>query len=131
MEKKTNQLSLDSSGEAAKEPAVGLFGEFLHAMIKESEFTYSAFYKELGIKKAYFYDIISGRTNPPPPEKQFKIIALLKPDKETTELFFDLAAKERHEFPADLELLIDDEMKKKLRSSREYTRLLKLQEGEK
>ena len=125
MEKKKNELSFVPAGEKSEEVAIGLFGKLLHAMIKESEFTYSAFYKELGIKKAYFYDIISGRTNPPPPEKLFKIIALLKPDKEMTELFFDLAAKERNEFPADLLLFIDDERKKELRKSQAYKDLIK------
>ena len=64
--------------------------------------TQTAFYKALGIKKPYYYDIVSGRVNPPPPQLQFKAIEILQPDERSQETFFDLAAKERGEMPADV-----------------------------
>ena len=78
------------------------FGQLLKVMIKNAGFSNYEFYTQLGIAKPYFYEIIGDRTNPPPPEKQFLIIELLKPDKKAKEQFFDLAAKERNEIPADI-----------------------------
>ena len=42
------------------------FGEYLRQLIKDSGITQHKFYTELGIRKPYFYDILAGRTNPPP-----------------------------------------------------------------
>ena len=78
------------------------FGQLLKSMIKQARLTNYEFYSQLGIAKPYFYEIIGDRTNPPPPDKQFAIIELLNPDKITKERFFDLAAKERREVPADI-----------------------------
>ena len=36
---------------------------------------------------------------------------ILKPTDDTCRQFFELAAKERNEFPADLQLIIDEKMK--------------------
>lgn len=100
------------------------FGQLLSKMIADSDFSNREFYEKLNIKKVYFYDIIKGRMKPPPKEKQFEIIKILKPDNKTCREFFSRAAEERGEFPADLELLISDEMKKDLRKSNDYQRLL-------
>jgi transcriptional regulator with XRE-family HTH domain len=78
------------------------FGDYLKQLIREAGYTQNEFYTQLGIKKPYFYDIISGRTNPPPPHLQFKALEILHADDETKELFFNLAAKERGELPADI-----------------------------
>jgi len=78
------------------------FGEFLKTLIKDAGMTQYEFYSELGIKKAYFYDILSGRVNPPPPELQFKTMDILKTDEGTKKKFYDLAAKARGDFPADI-----------------------------
>ena len=79
-------------------------------MLKQSKMTHTVFYTLLGIKKPYFYDILSGKTNPPPAEKQFAILRILKPDKETCSLFFELAAKERNEVPADIAKYLEVEI---------------------
>lgn len=42
------------------------FGEYLRQLIRDSGITQHKFYTELGIRKPYFYDILAGRTNPPP-----------------------------------------------------------------
>ena len=100
------------------------FGQLLHDMVKESPMTNRQFYELLGIKRAYFYEIIGGRTNPPPADKQFEIIKILKLDDDMCRQFFELAAKERNEFPADLQLLINDDLKNNLRKSQGYRDLL-------
>ena len=48
------------------------FGEYLRQLIKDSGITQHKFYTELGIRKPYFYDILAGRTNPPPYPLQLK-----------------------------------------------------------
>lgn len=65
--------------------------------------TQTEFYNELGIKKAYFYDIVSGRINSPPHDLQFRAVQLLKSSEPEKEKFFDLAAKIRGDMPADIE----------------------------
>lgn len=84
------------------------FGDFLKELIKNAGLTPTEFYTALGIKKPYFYDIVSGRVNPPPHSLQFKSMEILKPDEGAKEDFFDLAAKERGDIPADITKLIID-----------------------
>ena len=55
------------------------FGDMLKHMIKLSEMSQICFYTELGITKPYFYDILSGKVNPPPPKVQFKMANILRP----------------------------------------------------
>ena len=78
------------------------FGEYLRQLIKDSGITQHKFYTELGIRKPYFYDILAGRTNPPPYPLQLKAMEILQASDETREVFFDLAAKGRKELPADI-----------------------------
>lgn len=84
------------------------FGEYLRQLIKDSGMTQRKFYTELGIRKPYFYDILSGRTNPPPYSLQLKAMEILQASNETRETFFDLAAKGRNELPADIAKYIDE-----------------------
>ena len=84
------------------------FGNYLKSLIKDAGLTQSEFYTQLGIKKPYFYDIVSGRISPPPPNLQIKALEILRADEETSEHFFDLAAKERREFPADITQMAAD-----------------------
>lgn len=78
------------------------FGDYLRTLIKQAGMTQTQFYTSLGITKPYFYDILSGRVSPPPPELQFKSIEILGTDGDARTLFFDLAAKDRGEVPADI-----------------------------
>ena len=48
------------------------FGNYLRYLIKKAGMTQTQFYTALGITKPYFYDILSGKVSPPPPELQFK-----------------------------------------------------------
>lgn len=100
------------------------FCDLLSQMLKDSGKTKIAFYTELGIKKPYFYDIISGKVNPPPPEKQFAIIKILKPNLDTCKKFFELAAAERNEMPADLVCYIDESMRESLRKGQDYKKMI-------
>lgn len=101
------------------------FGELLNSMIENSKLSKRQFYEKLNIKKVYFYDIIGGRTNPPPPEKQFEIIKILNPDEATRNMFFEIAAKERDEFPADLKAFFDYKNTNDIRSSTEFLEFMK------
>lgn len=85
------------------------FGEYLKALIKAAGMTQTGFYTALGIKKPYFYDIVSGRVNPPPHPLQFKAMEILKADENTREKFFDLAATGRGDMPADISKIIADD----------------------
>lgn len=106
------------------------FCDLLARMIKEAKLSNVKFYTALGIKKPYFYDILSGKVNPPPPKRQFAMIKLLNPTEEQRALFFDLAAQERNEIPADIaEMLKDKKLCNRLRQSINYKTLL--ENGEK
>ena len=101
------------------------FCKLLALMIKESNLSNVKFYTALGIKKPYFYDILSGKVNPPPPDRQFAMLKLLNPTEEQRALFFDLAAQERNEVPADIaETLKDKELRNELRRNINYRNLL-------
>ena len=96
------------------------FCDLLSEMLNEYDKSHTAFYTELGIKKPYFYDILKGKVNPPPPEKQFKIIKILNPKPKIREEFFELAAKERNEMPADLMRYMTKSMRNSLRKDQNY-----------
>lgn len=87
------------------------FGDYLKKLIKDAGMTQHKFYTALGITKPYFYDILSGRVNPPPPELQFRAMEILKADSDARKLFFDLAAKGRKDMPADVAKWVIDNPK--------------------
>ncbi len=102
------------------------FCNLLAQMIKEAKLSNIKFYTALGIKKPYFYDILSGKVNPPPPDRQIAMLQLLNPKPEQIPLFFDLAAQERNEVPADIaQALKDEDLCKQLRKGIDYEKLLK------
>lgn len=82
------------------------FGNYLKRLIADSGMTQSAFYETVEITKPYFYDILSGKVNPPPPEIQYKMLANLNVDEKEKREFFNLAAEGRGEIPADIVKLI-------------------------
>lgn len=84
------------------------FGDMLKHLIKLSEMSQSCFYTKLGITKPYFYDILSGKVNPPPPKMQFKMADILRLSNKQREVFFQMAANERKELPADILYYIQD-----------------------
>lgn len=78
------------------------FGNYLKTLIKIAGMTQSEFYSQWGIKKPYFYDIVSSKVNPPPPHLQYKAVEILRMSEKESEKFFDLAARERDDTPADI-----------------------------
>ena len=84
------------------------FGNFLREMIKQTGISQSAFYSSVEITKPYFYDILSGKVNPPPPDVQYKMLENLNLDEQQRNEFLNLAAEGRGEVPADIAKLIAD-----------------------
>ena len=82
------------------------FGSFLKEQISRAKMTQSAFYTAVGITKPYFYDILSGKTKPPPLEIQYRMITVLEKkkgkNKESRDAFLNMAAKGRQEIPVDI-----------------------------
>ena len=84
------------------------FGNFLREMIKQTGISQAAFYLAVEITKPYFYDILSGKVNPPPPDVQYKMLENLNLDEQQRNEFLNLAAEGRCEVPADIAKLIAD-----------------------
>lgn len=82
------------------------FGNFLREMIKQTGISQSAFYSAVEITKPYFYDILSGKVNPPPPDIQYKMLDHLTMDEQQRNEFLNLAAEGRSEIPADIATMI-------------------------
>lgn len=101
------------------------YGEFLTQLIKEKNMSQSFFYSQLGIKKPYFYDIISGRVNPPPSNIQLKIVQILNLKENDIHKLFDLAAYQRNEIPYDIAIYLKNkQLIKQIRESNEYKKKL-------
>ena len=87
-----------------------LFGDYLREQISQAKITQSAYYIAVGITKPYFYDILSGKVNPPPLEIQKRMIDELEKetgaDENRRNAFLNMAAKGRQEIPADIAELI-------------------------
>ena len=82
------------------------FGNFLREMIKQTGISQSAFYSAVKITKPYFYDILSGKVNPPPPDIQYKMLDHLEVNEQQRNEFLNLAAEGRGEVPADIARMI-------------------------
>ena len=82
------------------------FGNFLREMIKQTGISQSAFYSAVEITKPYFYDILSGKVNPPPPDIQYKMLDHLEVNEQQRNEFLNLAAEGRGEIPADIARMI-------------------------
>ena len=82
------------------------FGMYLAATIKRAGISQYTFYSEAEIAKPYFYDIITGKTNPPPRDKLEKMLGVLNhyliDGPVNRDEFFNLAAKDRQEIPVDI-----------------------------
>ncbi len=83
-------------------PTDASFGNLLRKLIKDAGLSQYGFYSAANITKPYFYDILSGKINPPPFAQQQKFADVLKLDEETRRTFFDTAARERKEMPGDI-----------------------------
>jgi len=102
------------------------YGLLLTKLIKDNNITQSDFYTKLGIKKPYFYDIISGKINPPPPETQLKILEILHPKEEDRKRLLNIAAQTRNEMPADILLYLKSNINsiEEIRSRKNYKKFM-------
>lgn len=86
------------------------FGEYLVDQIKKANMMQEEFYNAVGIKKPYFYDILTSA--PPPDDLQKRMLAVLEDqngtDIERRRTFYDLAAKCRDEIPVDISSMIKE-----------------------
>lgn len=89
------------------------FGEFLVKEIKEANMSQEEFYNAVGIKKPYFYDLLT--SSPPPVDLQIRMLSVLDSktgeDESRKKMFYNLAAQGRNEIPADIAKLITDHPK--------------------
>ena len=86
------------------------FGEYLTKLIKDAGMSQYDFYSEADIAKPYFYDMLSGRTNPPPQQALERMMDVLEKrlpldEKRRTE-FINRAAICRGEIPCDINEMI-------------------------
>lgn len=96
-----------------------LYGKLLVDLIKSKNMSQVEFYQLLGIKKPYFYDIISGKSNPPPPKMQLKIIKILQLSKNEANMLLDKGSLIRNELPADIYIYLKNNKKKYLEIRKE------------
>ena len=86
------------------------FGEYLAKLIKDAGMSQYEFYSEARITKPYFYDMLSGRTNPPPWEPLERMMDVLEkrlpPDEKRRTEFINRAAISRGEIPCDISEMI-------------------------
>lgn len=80
----------------------GTFGAYFVALLKEKHYTQAKFAEDLKVSKTYLFDIFHNRINPPTPDKQEQIIALLKLNENEKLEFLDKAAVGRGELPKDV-----------------------------
>ena len=78
------------------------YGRLLVKLIEQAELTQFKFYTKLNITKPYFYDIVSGKVNPPPPSTQLRIIEILNPSDKDRDQLLNEASTARQELPADI-----------------------------
>ncbi len=86
------------------------FGEYLVQLIKDAGMTQYDFYSKAAIARPYFYDILSGRTNPPPRETLERMMGVLEkrlpPDEKRRTELLNRAAISRGEIPCDISEMI-------------------------
>ncbi len=93
---------------AKRKKEISEFGEYLVQVIEDTNMFKSDFYTAVGIKKPYFYEIL---TNSPPPQDTLEaIISVIEdklgPNEQRRHKLYDLAAKCRKEIPADINDMI-------------------------
>jgi hypothetical protein len=84
------------------------FGIFLVEQIKNAKMSQEEFYNAVGIKKPYFYNLLT--SSPPPIDLQNRMLKVFDDktgvNEERRRKLYDLAAAGRNEIPADIAGLI-------------------------
>ena len=87
----------------ARERKKSEFGKYLAQLIKDAGMTQCDFYSEAEIARPYFYDMLSGRTNPPPRETLERMLDVLEkrlpPNEKRRTEFINRVAISRGEIP--------------------------------
>ncbi len=78
------------------------FGELLKNLIESRGIAKSALCRQLGVSRPYLYAIFSGDVVPPVADRQVQIADILGLERSERAIFFDAAADEREELPADI-----------------------------
>jgi len=93
------------------------FGEYLKSLRINKGISFVDFIKELKVSKTYIVDIEKGRIKPPTKKLQLEIVKILALKDEEKDEFYNKAAIDRNELPADIvefialdlcNLLLDD-----------------------
>lgn len=105
------------------------FGEYLVEQIRKADMSQEEFYKAVGIRKPYFYDLLTA--SPPPSDLQNRMLSVFDEktgvNDERRYKFYDLAAEGRGEIPADIAKLITDNPEKLYEIRQELKKLLSKQ----
>ena len=105
------------------------FGAYLVEQIREAGMSQEEFYNAVGIRKPYFYDLLTA--SPPPSDLQNRMLSVLDAktgvNDERRNRFYNLAAEGRGEIPADIAKLITDNPEKLNDIRKELTKLLSKQ----
>lgn len=105
---------------------VNTYGKYLRRLRKSLGLRFEKFRSLLGVSKAYLSDVESGKSKPPSPDMQLKIVDILSKmgniTKKDADTLLDYAAKERNEVPADIYrmLLSDSSAASMIRGSPKY-----------
>ena len=92
------------------------FGKYFRTLIEERSIAKTNVCRELNISRPYLYSVFTDEKTLTS-EKQFAAAQLLKLDDDSRSRFFDLAARDRGEVPADIvELLADAETRREIRT---------------
>ena len=82
------------------------FGDKLRTLRINNNFGFNEFWKTAKISKVYLSAIENGSQIPPPPERQSEFLEIIETKGKISEKdrneYYDLAARERKEFPADV-----------------------------
>ena len=86
--------------------SVQIFGKYLKELIKNTVKTQTEFLRQVKVSKTYLVQMMNSQIKPPAPERQFEIVEKLRLKDEDAYEFFDKAAAERDELPADVERFV-------------------------
>lgn len=97
------------------------FANLLSELIENKGISKNALAKKAGISRQYLFDILAQRSPAPKHKVQRHLAVALNLTKSEQVKFFEMACKEREDFPADLALHYDTRKKRdKLRQEVDY-----------
>ena len=85
------------------------FGEMLRNIRKDKGISMANFIKDIGISRTYLVEVEKGILKPPTQSRQVQIADYLKLTDTERKEFYDIAAKERNELPADILEYVDSQ----------------------